>query len=95
MKLAFKWSKYLKKNNFPSLPSFFLFFLFLCLRLFLVGPRTPFTGGAEVLLTGRRDGRTRWRDGGIRGMIGAGALRDWRIGLVFGLWVAVLFDIDG
>ena len=27
-------------------------------------PRTPFTGGAEVLVTHWRDGGTHWRDGG-------------------------------
>ena len=33
------------------------------LRLLLVILRTPFTGAAEAVLTGRRDGLTDWKDG--------------------------------
>ena len=52
--------------------------------------RTPFTGGAEVLLGRRRRWDARERPGHLNGVDEAVALRDWRYGLVFGLWVFAL-----
>ncbi len=69
--------------------------------------RTPSTGGAEALRwaaetlrTDRKDDLTARKIAGRSGETGASegcdeavALRNWRGGLVFGLWV-LLFDID-
>ena len=73
-----------------SLSWFFGFFSIYVLRLCLVMLRTPFTGGAEVLLGRRRRWDARERPGHLNGVDEAVALRDWRYGLVFGLWVFAL-----
>ena len=56
IKLMFLYDKMWRLNFSPL-------FCFFRLRLCGVNLRTPFTGAAEAVLVGRKDGLTDWKDG--------------------------------